>query len=69
MRKNLRNEVPIWHKCTLSIDEAVAYSNVGEGKIRELLNDSNCSFVLFIGRRMLIKRIKFEEFLEKEYSI
>ena len=69
MRRSKKDEVPIWHKCTLSIEEAVAYSNIGEGKIRELLNDSECPFVLFIGRKMLIKRVKFEEFLEKEYSL
>ena len=69
MKQNHKEEVPIWHKWTLSIDEAVAYSNIGECKLRELLNDNNCPFVLFIGRKMLIKRIKFEEFLEKEFSL
>ena len=26
-------------------------------------------YLLFIGRKLLIKRVKFEEFLEKEYSL
>lgn len=36
------NEVPIWEKTTLTIEEAAAYSNIGQCKIRELLQDRNC---------------------------
>lgn len=62
-------EIPIWEKPVLTIKEAVAYTNIGEGKIRKLLNNRNCSFVLFIGCKMLVKRIEFEEFLERELTL
>lgn len=56
--------VPIWEKYNLTIEEAAEYSNIGENKIRELIKDPNCKFVLSVGnKKHLIKRKKFEEFL------
>lgn len=69
MRQNKKDEVPIWRKCNLTIDEAVAYFNIGEKKLRELVEDNDCPYVLYIGTKRLIKRIKFEQFLENEYSL
>ena len=54
------NEVPIWEKTTLTIEEAAAYSNIGQCKIRELLQDRNCPFIMFIGKKQLVKHIPFE---------
>lgn len=64
-----KHEVPIWKKVTLTVDEAVAYSNIGENKIRELLVEPGCPFVLFIGNRRLIKREAFEKYLNGHLSI
>ena len=69
MRQNKKDEVPIWRKCNLTIYEAVAYFNIGEKKLRELVEDNDCPYVLYIGTKRLIKRIKFEQFLENEYSL
>ena len=49
--------------------EAAAYSGVGINKIRQLTNSEKCEFVLWVGSKRLIKRKKFEEYLEKAYSI
>lgn len=62
-------EVPIWEKSNLTIDEAAAYSNIGKNKLRQLTEDEKCQFVLWIGNRRLIKRRKFDEYIEKAYSI
>ncbi len=62
-------EIPIWKKSNLTLEEAAAYSNIGINKIREISNDSNCPFVLWIGNKRLIKRRKFDEFIEKQFSI
>lgn len=60
-------EVPIKDKLLLTVDEAAAYSNIGSNRIRELLNEPDCDFVLRKGAYSLIKRIKFERYiLEKE---
>lgn len=61
--------MPIWHKTNLTIEEAAVYSNIGLHKLREITNDENCNFVLWIGNRRLIKRKVFDEYLKHEYSI
>lgn len=68
-KTEITKEVPIWEKLNLTLEEAAAYSNIGINKIREISNDSNCSFVLWVGSRRLIKRKKFDEYIEKQFSI
>ena len=62
-------EVPIWEKSNLTIKEAAAYSSIGVNKIRELYNDENCPFVLWVGSKRLIKRKLFDKYIEECYSI
>lgn len=62
-------EVPIWEKQNLTIEEAAAYSNIGVKKLRELTADQNCPFVLWIGNRRLIKKQKFDKYMNDSYSI
>ena len=62
-------EVPIWEKSNLTLEEAAAYSGIGINKIRELTNQQNCNFVLFVGCKRLIKRRLFDAYIEKIYSI
>lgn len=64
-----KNEVPIWHKSNLTIEEAAAYSNIGLHKLREITNNENCSFVLWVGNKRLIKRRVFDNYLKEIYSI
>lgn len=61
--------VPIWEKVALTLEEAAAYSNVGINRIREITNNENCPFVLFVGNKRLIKRKPFEKYLEQAFSI
>ena len=67
--KNEVNLVPVWEKALLTLTEAAEYSNVGVNKLRDITNDENCPFVLFVGSKRLITRKPFEAFLEKAYSI
>ena len=62
-------KVPINHKLTLTIKEAAEYSNIGINKIDSLLRSPNCSFVLFVGTRKLVKRREFEEYISKKLVI
>lgn len=55
--------IPIWEKINLTIEEAAEYSNIGINKISELANNPMCPFVLYIGRKKLIKRKEFEKFI------
>ena len=61
--------VPIWEKTNLTLEEAAAYSGIGINKLRKLSDDENCSFVLWIGSKRLIKRRKLDEYTEKAYSL
>ena len=62
-------EVPIWEKANLTLEEAAAYFGIGINKLREMSNDRNCRFVLFVGTKRLIKRKVLERYLEEAYSI
>lgn len=61
--------IPIWEKPNLTLEEAAAYSNIGINKIRELSDERNCKFVVFVGTKRLIKRRLFDDYIEKAYSI
>ncbi len=59
----MKQRIPIPEKLLLTVGEAAEYSHIGQAKIRELLNDSECNFVIRKGTYSLIKRKKFEEYL------
>lgn len=63
------NKVPIWEKMNLTVDEAAEYSNIGINKIRELTENPSCPFVLWIGKKRVIKRKEFEKYIEKVSEI
>ena len=65
----MKHEVPIWEKSNLTLEEAAAYSGIGINKIRQLTNSERCVFVLWVGSKRLIKRKKFDEYLQESYSI
>ena len=62
-------EIPFWEKSNLTLEEAAAYSGIGVNKLRELTNEEGCEFVLWVGSNRLIKKQKFNDFIEKSYSI
>lgn len=69
MDNKYNNKVPIWEKSNLTLAEASEYSGIGINKIRELSNDENCKFVLWVGNKRLIKRRLFDLYIERQYSI
>ncbi len=66
---NIVKEVPIWEKSNLTVEEAAAYTGIGINKIREMSSGDKCPFVLWVGNKRLIKRRKFDEYVEKQFSI
>ena len=62
-------DVPVWEKMNLTVEEAAAYSNIGINKIDEMAKSPKCSFVLYIGRKKLIKRKEFEQYIAKSVEI
>lgn len=62
-------EIPIWEKANLTLEEAAAYSGIGMGKLREITNDKDCNFVLWVGNKRLIKKRLFDKYIEQVFSI
>lgn len=63
------NMIPICEKVALTLEEASAFSNIGVNKLRELTEEDSCDFVFYVGTKRLIKRKRFEQYIDKLYSI
>ena len=61
--------VPIWEKANLTIEEAAEFSNIGQNRIAELLKNPRCPFVLYVGKKKLVKRKEFERFIEESVEL
>lgn len=56
--------VPIWNKLCLTIEEAAAYSHIGEHRLREVANNPlNADLILRIGNKTVFKRPAFESYI------
>ena len=64
-----KNPVPIYHKIALTVKEAAELSNIGINRIDAMLRKPNCPFVLFVGKKKLVKRKEFEEYISKSLYI
>ena len=61
--------LPLDQKYLLSLEEAAEYSGIGINKLREISNESNCSFVMWSGNHRKFKRKLFEKWLDESYSV
>ncbi len=64
-----RPEIPLWKKSNLTIEEAAVYSGIGKDKLREITDREDCPFVLWIGSKRLIRREKFDKYLDNAFSL
>ena len=62
-------ELPIQCKVALTIKEAAEYSNIGINKLESLLRSPRCPFVLYVGKKKLVKRKEFEKFISDNVEI
>ena len=59
------NQVQIKDKFCLTIDEAAAYFNIGQKKLRKIVTEKlDSGFVIQNGVKFLIKREQFEKYLD-----
>lgn len=63
------DKIPPHLKMAMTIKEAAEYSSIGINKIESMLRAPNCSFVLYVGTKKLVKRKEFEEFISKTVMI
>ncbi len=62
-------EIPLWEKTLLTLEEAAALTGVGVNKLRTMSESEDCDFVVWNGRKRLLKRIKLNTYLDECYSI
>lgn len=63
-------EVPIWKKYTLSVQEASNYYGIGEKRLRQLIAERpTADYILEIGSHVRIKRRLFEAFVDESNVI
>lgn len=64
--------IPSSEKYLMSVEEAARYFGIGEGKIRTMIRNSlggPPDWVLMNGTKTMIKRIRFERFLDSAIEI
>ena len=61
--------LPLDRKPLLSVEEASLYLGIGTKKIYQLANNPAADFTLKVGNKILIKRKRFEDFLERSDEI
>lgn len=55
------NDIPVWEKYTLTIEEASKYFRIGENKLRRLAEENkDAGWLIMNGNRIQIKRRQFE---------
>lgn len=58
--------IPVWKRYILTITEAAEYYHIGENKLRMIADEHpEADFIIMNGNRILIKRQKFEEYLDR----
>lgn len=65
----MSEKVLIKDKVALTVTEAAAYSNIGINKLESLLRNPRCPFVLYVGKKKLVKRKEFEKFISDNIEI
>lgn len=62
--------ISIESKYCLTITEASVYFGIGEKKMRQLINDNkDADYLFYNGNKCLIKKKKFESYIDQVYSI
>lgn len=60
-----QNAIPVWKRYALTITEAAEYYHIGENKLRIIADEHlEADFIIMNGNRILIKRQKFEDYLD-----
>lgn len=61
-----KNKIPIWAKYVLTIEEAAQYFQIGENKLRRIIEENpDEEYILANGNRKQIKRQMFEKYIDR----
>lgn len=53
----------------LNLKEFSEHLGIGINRLREITGSDKCDFILWVGNHRYIKRKKFEEYLDRNYSV
>lgn len=54
----------------MTVNEASAYFHIGDKKLREIIDDDpDADYILRVGNRHMIRRKKFEVFLDRQEAV
>ena len=66
----MKFEVPIWERYSLTINEASCYFHIGDKKLREIIEmDPDADYLIQVNSRVMIKRKRFEQFLDRQEAV
>ena len=68
-RAVIKHLLPQEMKPLLTLKEASLYTGIGINKLRDMSNERNCNYVLFVGRKRMFKRESLLKFLAESYSV
>ena len=58
--------IPIWEKYVLTVEEAAQYFQIGENKLRRIIDENpDEEYILSNGNRKQIKRNLFEKYIDR----
>ena len=69
MSKKIESREILAEKPLLTLREAAAYTGIGVNRLRDMSNEPNCDYVLFLGTKRMLKRTALLAFLEQAYTI
>lgn len=61
--------IPVWQKLNLTVEEACAYTGIGENKLREYIKKNENKLVIRVGKKILVKRRILEQLLTEETEL
>ena len=67
--KALEN-IPLNEKLNLTVQEAAAYTGIGQIKLRSMMKEPDCPFLLKVSsHRFLVRRKELEEYLKSKNDL
>ena len=67
--KALEN-IPLNEKLNLTVQEAAAYTGIGQIKLRSMMKEQDCPFLLIVSsHRFLVRRKELEEYLKSKNDL
>ena len=70
MAKSTKTSIAFYDRYMLTVEEAAVYFHIGYKKMRSMVKEhAGAKWILFNGNRIMIKREKFEKWLDNQSAI